>query len=126
LLRNASLRFLSQDCRLRVERADTVFTSRYQRGQVFRAPMAHGDGNYTADEATLERLEGERLVAFRYATATGETTPEANRNGSARNIAGIYSANLRVLGLMPHPEDLVDPLMGGTDGLPLFESLAAA
>src|SRR5271165_5082716 len=126
LLRNASLRFLSMDCHLRVERADTPFTSRYQRNQVFRAPMAHGDGNYFADEATLDRLEGERLVAFRYATATGETTPEANRNGSARNIAGIYSANLRVLGLMPHPEDLVDPLMGGTDGLPLFESLAAA
>ncbi len=126
LLRNASLRFLSQDCCLRVERADTVFTSRYQAGQIFRAPMAHGDGNYTADAAMLDRLEAENLVAFRYATAIGEIMPAANRNGSARNIAGIYSANLRVLGLMPHPEDLVDPLMGGTDGLPLFESLAAA
>jgi phosphoribosylformylglycinamidine synthase subunit PurQ / glutaminase len=126
LLRNASLRFLSQDCRLRIERADTVFSSRYQRGQVIRAPMAHGDGNYTADEATLDRLEAENLVAFRYVTAAAETAPEANRNGSARNIAGIYSANLRILGLMPHPEDLVDPLMGGTDGLPLFESLCAA
>jgi phosphoribosylformylglycinamidine synthase subunit PurQ / glutaminase len=126
LLRNASLRFLSEDCRLRIERADTVFTSRYQRGQVIRAPMAHGDGNYTADQATLDRLESENLVAFRYVNASGEPAADANRNGSARNIAGIYSPNFRVLGLMPHPEDLVDPLMGGTDGLPLFESLAAA
>jgi phosphoribosylformylglycinamidine synthase len=118
LLRNAGLRFLSMDTMLRVERADTVFTSHYQKGQVFRAPMAHGDGNYTADEATLDRLEGEGLVAFRYA--------DQNRNGSARDIAGIYSENHRVLGLMPHPEDLVDPLMGGEDGKPLFDSLAAA
>ena len=126
LLRNASLRFLSMDCHLRVERADTVFTSRYQRHALFRAPLAHGDGNYFADAATLDRLEGEGRVAFRYATASGEITPVANRNGSARNIAGIYSDNMRVLGLMPHPEDLVDPLMGGVDGKPLFDALAAA
>jgi phosphoribosylformylglycinamidine synthase len=126
LLRNASLRFLSMDCFLRVERADTAFTGQYQRGAVFRAPMAHGDGNYFADDATLARLEGEGLIAFRYATPTGEITAAANRNGSARNIAGILSPNLRVLGLMPHPEDLVDPLMGGTDGKPLFDGLAAA
>jgi len=118
LLRNAGLRFLSMDTMLRVERADTVFTSHYQKGQVFRAPMAHGDGNYTADNETLDRLEGEGLVAFRYA--------DQNRNGSARDIAGIYSPNHRILGLMPHPEDLVDPLMGGEDGKPLFDSLAAA
>ncbi len=126
LLRNASLRFLSMDCHLRVERTDTAFTSHYQRGQVFRAVMAHGDGNYFADDATLDRLEGEGLVAFRYATPGGEITAEANRNGSARNIAGILGPDLRVLGLMPHPEDLVDPLMGGTDGKPLFDALAAA
>ena len=126
LLRNASLRFLSMDCHLRVERADTAFTGQYQRGQVFRAPMAHGDGNYFADDETLDRLEGEGLVALRYVTPEGETTEGANRNGSARNIAGILSPNLRVLGLMPHPEDLVDPLMGGTDGKPLFDGLAAA
>ncbi len=126
LLRNASLRFLSMDCHLRVERADTVFTSQYQRGQVFRAVMAHGDGNYFADEATLDQLEAEGRVALRYATTAGAVTPEANLNGSVRNIAGIYSANLRVLGLMPHPEDLVDPLMGGIDGKPLFDALAAA
>ena len=125
LLRNARLRFLSQDCYLRVERTDTAFTNKYQRGQTFRAVMAHGDGNYFADDATLDRLEGEDLVAFRYATKCGETVPEANRNGSARNIAGILSPNRRVLGLMPHPEDLVDPLMGGDDGKPLFDALAA-
>ncbi len=118
LLRNAGLRFLSMDTGLRVERADTVFTARYRPGEIFRAPMAHGDGNYTADAETLDRLEGEGLVAFRYA---GE-----NLNGSARAIAGVFSENLRVLGLMPHPEDLVDPLLGGTDGKPLFDSLAAA
>jgi phosphoribosylformylglycinamidine synthase I len=126
LLRNASLRFLSRDCQMRVERTDTAFAGQYQRGQTFRAPMAHGDGNYFADDDTLDRLEGENLVAFRYATASGEITPEANRNGSARAIAGVYSANLRVLGLMPHPENLVDPLVGGTDGKPLFDGLAAA
>lgn len=126
LLRNASLRFLSMDCYLRVERSDTVFTSQYQRGQTFRAVMAHGDGNYFADGATLDRLEGEGLVALRYAAPTGEITFEANLNGSARSIAGILSPNLRILGLMPHPEDLVDPLMGGADGKPLFDALVAA
>ncbi len=126
LLRNAALRFLSMDCHLRVERADTAFTNHYQRGQVFRAPMAHGDGNYFADDETLDRLEGDGLVAFRYASPEGRSPASDNRNGSPRNIAGILSPNLRVLGLMPHPEDLVDPLMGGTDGKPLFDGLAAA
>ncbi len=118
LLKNASLRFLSMDCQLRVERTDTVFTRQFQKGQTFRAVMAHGDGNFFADEATLDRLEGENLVAFRYA--------DANLNGSARAIAGLFSENRRILGLMPHPEDLVDPLMGGADGKPLFDALAAA
>ena len=126
LLRNASLRFLSMDCHLRVERADTAFTRQYRKGQTFRAVLAHGDGNYFADDATLDRLEGENLVALRYATKSGDTAPEVNLNGSARSIAGILSPNLRVLGLMPHPEDLVDPLMGGADGKPLFDALAAA
>jgi phosphoribosylformylglycinamidine synthase len=126
LLRNASLRFISRDCHLRVERADTDFTRHYQRGQVFRAPMAHGDGNYFADPDTIAMLEGEGRVAFRYATPDGTLDPAANPNGSLNAIAGIYSANLRVLGLMPHPEDLVDPLMGGTDGKPLFDGLTEA
>jgi phosphoribosylformylglycinamidine synthase len=118
LLRNAGLRFLSRDCHLTVQRADTAFTNQYRQGQIFRAVMAHGDGNYFADAATLDRLEAENLIAFRYA--------HENRNGSARSIAGILTPNLRVLGLMPHPEDLVDRLMGGDDGKPLFDSLAAA
>jgi phosphoribosylformylglycinamidine synthase len=101
-----------------VQRADTAFTNQYRQGQIFRAVMAHGDGNYFADAATLDRLEAENLIAFRYA--------HENRNGSARSIAGILTPNLRVLGLMPHPEDLVDRLMGGDDGKPLFDSLAAA
>ena len=126
LLRNASLRFLAMDCHLRVERNDTVFTSRYQKGTTFRAVMAHGDGNYFADDATLDHLEHQGLVAFRYVTATGDTAPEANLNGSARSIAGILSPNRRVLGLMPHAEDMVDPLMGGVGGKTLFDSLAAA
>jgi phosphoribosylformylglycinamidine synthase I len=126
LLRNASLRFISRDCHLRVERADTVFTRHYQSGQVFRAPMAHGDGNYFVSGEGLARLRGENRVAFRYAAADGELTEAANPNGSIDSIAGVYSDNLRVLGLMPHPEDLVDPLMGGTDGAPLFSGLIEA
>ena len=126
LLRNASLRFLSMDCNLRVERADTVFTQRFQRGQVFRAPMAHGDGNYFADDATLDRLEGEGLVAFRYCTPGGELNDEANPNGSQRNIAGIFNKARTVLGMMPHPERATDALMGSTDGLTVFRSMVAA
>jgi phosphoribosylformylglycinamidine synthase len=123
LLRNASLRFLSMDCHMRVERAGTPYTAHWPQGAVFRAPMAHGDGNYFCDDATLARLKGENLVAFRYCTSDGAITAAANRNGARDNIAGILSPNLRVCGLMPHPEDLVDPLMGGTDGLPMFTSI---
>ena len=118
LLKNASMRFLSMDCQLRVERTDTVFTRQFQNGQTFAAVMAHGDGNYFADDATLDRLDGQNLVAFRYA--------DGNRNGSARDIAGVFSDNRRILGMMPHPEDMVDPLMGSADGKPLFDALAAA
>ena len=125
LLRNASLRFLSMDCHMKVERADTPFTHRFAAGQVFRSTMAHGDGNYFADEATAAQLEAEGRVVLRYCTADGAVTEAANRNGSIRNIAGICSANRRVLGLMPHPENQVDPAIDGTDGLPLFESIAA-
>ena len=123
LLRNAGLRFLSMDCHLRVERAGTPYTAHWQQGAVFRAPMAHGDGNYFCDDATLARLNDENLVAFRYCTPDGEVAAAANRNGARDNIAGILSPNLRICGLMPHPEDLVDPLMGGTDGLPMFTSI---
>lgn len=123
LLRNAGLRFLSMDCHMRVERAGTPFTAHWQQGAVFRAPMAHGDGNWFGDDETHARLVDQNLVAFRYCEPDGRVTEAANRNGARDNIAGILSPNLRVLGLMPHPEDLVDPLMGGTDGLPMFTSL---
>ncbi len=126
LLRNATLRFIARDCWLRVERADTAYTRHYQRSQTFRAPMAHGDGNYYADDATLDRLEGDGQVLFRYATPAGELTVDANPNGSSRSIAGLVSANGRIAGLMPHPEDLIEPLLGGTDGLPLFAGPAEA
>jgi len=126
LLRNASLRFLSRDCHLRVENATLPYTRKYAPGQVFRAPMAHGDGNFFADAETVARLEQDGRVVFRYATANGEQDPAANPNGSINAIAGICSANGRVMGLMPHPEDLVDPLMGGTDGKPLFDGMVEA
>ncbi len=116
LLRNASLRFLAMDCTMRVERADLAFTRHFRQGQEFRATMAHGDGNWFGDDDTTAMLEGEGRVVFRYA--------DANLNGSRNAIAGICSANGRVLGLMPHPENCVDPLVGGEEGLPLFTSLA--
>jgi len=126
MMHNAGLRFLSMDCHLQVQRDDTAFTKKYFSGQVIRSPMAHGDGNFFADNKTLDRLEGDGLIAFRYVTQNGHITKEANLNGSARNIAGIYSKNLRVLGLMPHLEDLVDPLIGGIDGKAMFDSLVSA
>jgi phosphoribosylformylglycinamidine synthase len=125
LLRNADLRFVHQPVHLRVERTDTIFTSRYAPGQVLRIPIAHGEGRYTADDATLDRLEGDGQVVFRYVDAAGQRHPEANPNGSMRDIAGIRNARGNVLGLMPHPERVVDPLLGRPDGLPLFESLLA-
>ena len=125
LMRNANLRFVCRLQHLRVERADTAFTARYSAGQAIEVAVAHGEGNYTADPDTLRRLEGENLVAFRYADAAGLVKDQGSPNGSMREIAGIYSENLRVLGMMPHPENLVDPLSGGTDGLPLFQGLAA-
>ncbi|MBL8670920.1 MAG: phosphoribosylformylglycinamidine synthase subunit PurQ [Alphaproteobacteria bacterium] len=126
LMRNASLKFVCRDVHMRVERASTIFTSACREGDVLRVPVAHAEGNYFADAETLDRLEGEGQVAFRYCTPDGEVTPAASPNGAARNIAGIYDAKRRVLGLMPHPEDATDPLHGGTDGVGLFKSLAAA
>jgi phosphoribosylformylglycinamidine synthase len=125
LLRNASLKFVGDIVILRTEQCDTLFTNRYTPGQLLRMPVAHGDGRYTADDETLDRLEQEGRVVFRYADASGATTAEANPNGSMRSIAGIVSAEGNVLGLMPHPERAVDPLLGSGDGLALFQSLLA-
>ncbi len=123
LMRNATLRFICKDVLLKVERNDTSFASLYRRGEVVRFPIAHKDGAYFADDATLDRLEGENRVAFRYCEADGAVTEVANPNGSRRNIAGIYNETGTVLGLMPHPERLADPALCGTDGAKMFASL---
>ena len=125
LMRNANLKFICHRQALKVERTDTSFTRRYRKGQVIDVCVAHGEGNYTADTETLARIEGEGLVAFRYCDAQGNVTADANRNGSMNSIAGIYSDKLNVLGMMPHPENLIEDLVGGTDGRGLFESLVA-
>jgi phosphoribosylformylglycinamidine synthase subunit PurQ / glutaminase len=126
LLANRSLEFTCKDVHLKVENNQTIFTCGYAAGQTIRVPVAHHDGNYVADPATLDRLEGDGLVAFRYCGATGELTDEDNFNGSARAIAGIFNRGHTVMGLMPHPENATDPLLGGTDGQALFSGLVAA
>ena len=126
LVRNASLLFAGKDVRIRVERADTLFTSDYPPGQILRVPIAHGEGNYEADEATLERLEGQGHVVFRYVDVEGEATDAANPNGSWHNIAGIINENGNVLGMMPHPERAMEELLGSTDGIGVFTSLATS
>ncbi|MGD0719612.1 MAG: phosphoribosylformylglycinamidine synthase subunit PurQ [Roseiarcus sp.] len=126
LLRNAELRFICRMQHLRVENAATPFTRRYAQGQAVKFAIAHGEGNYVADPETLARLDGEGRIAFRYCDAQGSVGGPANPNGSVDDIAGIYGEGLRVLGLMPHPENLIDPMVGGVDGRGLFESLAAA
>ena len=124
LMRNRDLRFICKMQHLKVERADTPFTTAYAKGQTIKVAIAHGEGNYEADDETIRRLEGEGRVAFRYCDAQGQVGGAANPNGSTHDIAGIYSEKLNVLGLMPHPENLIDPLVGGTDGRGLFESIA--
>jgi phosphoribosylformylglycinamidine synthase I len=126
LVRNANLKFICHFQHLRVERTDTAFTSAYREGQAIRVCVAHGEGNYFADEETIARLEGDGRIAFRYSDPAGEITTDSNRNGSVNAIAGIYSEKLNVLGLMPHPENLIDDLVGGTDGRAMFDSLVAA
>jgi phosphoribosylformylglycinamidine synthase len=126
LLRNASLKFACRNVNLRVETSQSLFTQRYQTGDVLSVPLAHGDGNYFADPATLDRLEGDGRVAFRYCAADGALTSNANPNGSARSIAGIFNATKNVLGMMPHPENATDPLLGSVSGRGLFDSLVDA
>jgi phosphoribosylformylglycinamidine synthase len=116
LMRNADLKFVCRPVKLTVEETQSAFTRKYAKGQELTIPVAHGEGNYFADDETLNRLEGENRVAFRYAEGD-------NPNGSARNIAGILNEKRNVLGLMPHPERVVDPLLGGEDGKALFQSL---
>jgi phosphoribosylformylglycinamidine synthase len=117
LMRNAGLNFVCREVRLEVVSSQSIFTSRYAAGETVTIPVAHHDGNYFADEDTLNRLEGEGRVAFRYAEAV---------NGSARNIAGILNDAGNVLGMMPHPERLIEDAQGGTDGRRMFEAVQAA
>ena len=123
LMRNQHLRFLGRDVLLRVEETDTPFTGELTRGQILRAPIAHGEGNYFADEATLDDLERNRQVIFRYCDNEGRLTSDANPNGSARSIAGICNRGRNVLGMMPHPERCSEGLLGCADGLAVFRSI---
>jgi phosphoribosylformylglycinamidine synthase len=126
LMRNASLKFVCRDVHLKVEATNSIFTGGYQPQQVVRFPIAHAEGNYFADERTLDELEGDGRVAFRYCEPEGRVSPAANPNGARRNIAGIFNQDRNVLGLMPHPERLSDPVLGGNDGRALFDHLVAA
>jgi len=123
LMRNASLRFICRDVHLRIERNDTAFARCYDRNSPIRVPIAHHDGNYFASEDVLDELEDRQRVAFRYCSDDGTVIDAANPNGSQRNIAGIYNETFTVLGLMPHPERLIDPALGGEDGVAMFRSL---
>ncbi|WP_049773016.1 phosphoribosylformylglycinamidine synthase subunit PurQ [Truepera radiovictrix] len=126
LARNTGLHFVCRRAFVRVERADTPFTNAYRAGQVLALPVAHGEGRFVADVPTLERLEGEGRVVFRYATPAGEVTAEANPNGSLNAIAGVTNERGNVLGLMPHPERAVEALLGSEDGVGVFASLLSA
>ncbi len=126
LLRNAGLGFVCKNVGLKVETSQSLFTSGYSAGQTLSIPVAHHDGNYFADPATLDRLEERGQIAFRYCDAEGELKPEANPNGSARHIAGIFNESKNVLGLMPHPENAVEALHGSTDGRAMFKGIVEA
>ena len=123
LMRNDHLQFRCQWTNLRVENDQTAFTNRCARGDVLAIPISHGEGSYYVDDATLDELESNSQIVFRYCDADGETTPESNPNGSRRGIAGVTNRAGNVLGMMPHPERCCDPLLGGTDGLAVFQSI---
>jgi phosphoribosylformylglycinamidine synthase len=126
LMRNDVMEFRCEDVYLRVENTSSAFTGLSQQGDVLRVPISHGEGRYYADDATLNELESNGRVAFRYCTTEGDITPEANPNGSLRNIAGIVNEGGNVLGMMPHPERASEALMGGSDGLVLWRSVIEA
>lgn len=121
LMHNAGLKFICKMTHIRCERSTAPFTSKLTQGQVSRVAVAHNEGNYFADEDTLDRLEDDNRVLFRYCDEKGNVTPATNLNGSQRNIAGIVNEQGNVLGMMPHPENAIDPLAGGVEGLALFE-----
>jgi phosphoribosylformylglycinamidine synthase subunit PurQ / glutaminase len=123
LMRNESLRFACKDVHLRVEQTDTPFTGVFDRGQIIQIPIAHGEGNYFASDDELDDLEANQQVVFRYVSAAGEITPEANPNGSRRNIAGIVNRGRNVLGMMPHPERCVEAGFANAEGALVFRSI---
>jgi phosphoribosylformylglycinamidine synthase I len=126
LMRNAALKFVCRDVYLNVESTDTVFTGAYGTEDVLRIPIAHHDGNYFADDDTITQLKDQDRIAFRYVNSDGSRGNGANPNGSLDDIAGILNEKRNVLGMMPHPERLSDPALGGTDGQPMFDGLVAA
>ncbi|NEP18655.1 MAG: phosphoribosylformylglycinamidine synthase subunit PurQ, partial [Leptolyngbya sp. SIO4C1] len=126
LVRNRDLHFVCDRVSLTVERTDLAWTQAYEPGQAITLPIAHGEGCYYADEDTLKALEDRQQIVFRYCDAAGEVSDTSNPNGSLHSIAGICNQAGNVLGMMPHPERAADPMLGGTDGLPLFEGLLKA
>jgi len=125
LMRNQKLKFLCREVFLRVDNVTLSFTKNYKKGQIINVPIAHHDGNYFADDATLKSLEDNNQIVFRYCDAQGKLTEEANPNGSQFNIAGICNKEKNVLGMMPHPERHAEAMLGGIDGLAMFKGLAA-
>ncbi len=123
LMRNAQLKFICRDVHLKVERSDTPFTRGYNAGQVIRVPVAHGEGNWIADAQTVQRIEDEGRVLFRYCAPDGSLDPRANINGAINAIAGILNEGGNVAGMMPHPENHVESIIGCTDGRGLFAGL---
>lgn len=123
LMRNRSLKFVCKTVQLKVENENSTFTNAYNQGQVINIPVAHHDGNYFADDETLARIEDNGQVAFRYVNHSGEVTKDANPNGSQNNIAGIMNEQGNILGMMPHPERLIEDAQGGTDGRGFFDSI---
>jgi phosphoribosylformylglycinamidine synthase len=126
LMRNAGLKYICKQVHLRTETAASPFTSQLEKGEVLRIPIGHMEGNYFCDAETLARLEGEDRIAFRYATADGRVTPEANPNGSLGNIAGILNEGRNVLGMMPHPDRSSESMLGSADGWKIFASMINA
>jgi len=126
LMRNAGLKYICKQVYLRTETVDSPFTNQLREGEVLKIPIGHMEGNYFCDDATLQQLETKGRIAFRYATTAGESTPEANPNGSLGNIAGILSEGRNVLGMMPHPDRSSESMLGSADGLRIFQSMVAS
>jgi len=126
LMRNAGLKYICKQVHLRTETTDSPFTASLSPGEVLQMPVGHMEGNYFCDEATLVQLEKQNRIAFRYATPEGQVTPEANPNGSLKNVAGILSEGRNVLGLMPHPDRSSEAMLGSADGLKLFQNMVSA